>query len=290
MTFGKMIPSSKIDSPGDNIILTGIPRSGTTVACRLLCEYSQTIALNEPLVGGLFETPLAAHENIAKQFHVFRNSLLQNGSALARTHEGKITDNAFGPGTGKRDRVVERTTITFDKKLEPNFTLVLKHCAEFTLLLPEIKNNFPLFALIRNPLALLASWATVDVPVSRGKVLKSERLNPEFHNALNNQNDNLLERQLFILSWYFGQYTDLDENQIIRYEELVECPEKVLSGMAKGTLSKPLDSLTNKRSSLFNNQTAIHQISDALLKSEGHYWKYYSKEDVRKLLNNQTTT
>ena len=286
MKFGITLPSLKNDNRGENILLTGVPRSGTTLACRLLCDYSQTIALNEPLDRSLFTNPTIAKENIEGQFKIFRKTLLQDGTALARTQHGQITDNAYSPDDAQRERVVERSIITFDKKLDPDFKLILKHCAEFTLLLPEIKNMYSVFALVRNPLAILASWSTVNVPVSRGKVSKSERLNPDFHKSLESQSDDVLQRQLFILSWYFGQYKNFNADQIIRYEELINDPEKTLNVLAKGELDTPIENLKNKNSNTIYNQSTIQKIGEALLNSEGNYWDLYSKAEVITLMNN----
>lgn len=286
MKSGTTLPFLKSASPGENILLTGIPRSGTTLACRLLCEYSKTIALNEPLERNLFQNPAEAIKNIGEHFNLFRKSLLHNGSALARTKEGQITDNAFSPDEKNRERVVERSTITFDKKLDDDFTLILKHCAEFTLLLPEIKKSYKVIAVVRNPLAILSSWATVNVPVSRGKVSKSERLNPEFHKSLESQSTDLLQRQLFILSWYFGQYTNFIAEHIIRYEDLINNPEQALNPIAKGKLKNPFENLNNKNNNTLYNQTNIQETGEALLNSEGNYWHFYSKEEVISLMNN----
>ena len=82
MKFGKIFPYLKRGSKGQNILLTGVPRSGTTLACQLLCDFSQTIALNEPLDHKQFADPRAAKKNIARYFTEFRVSLLNDGTAI----------------------------------------------------------------------------------------------------------------------------------------------------------------------------------------------------------------
>lgn len=37
-----------------NVVLTGLPRSGTTLACRLLNLLPDTVALHEPIAPGRF--------------------------------------------------------------------------------------------------------------------------------------------------------------------------------------------------------------------------------------------
>lgn len=285
MKFGKIFPFLKKGNLGENILLTGIPRSGTTLACRLLSEYSQTVALNEPMDQDQFENPEYAKQNIDRCFKQFRKSLIKNGTAIARTQDGQITDNAYSNDSDNRERVVKRSAIYFDKKLNDDFTLVMKHCAEFTLLLPSLSESYSTFAIIRNPLALLASWVSVDVPVSRGKVAKSSRLNPVFHSELNKIGDDILQRQLFILSWYFGQYNNFHQDNIIKYEELVISPTKLLNIIAKGKSDSLNSQLNNKNASNSSNKQIIQKVGDALLNSEGNYWNYYTKNEVSNLLH-----
>jgi hypothetical protein len=267
-----------------DILLTGIPRSGTTLACRLLCDFSQTIALNEPMDRDQFDNPTVAFKNIKNHFQIFRKSLVEDGSARARTSEGRITDNAFTPDNIKRERIVKRSEIIFDKKLNPDFTLIMKHCAEFTLLIPELLKEFEIYALIRNPLAVLSSWASVDVPVSRGKVAKAAKLNPLFHEELEKQGENILDRQLFILSWYFGQYDFLPKDHIIRYEEMIQSPEDILSPIANNKYEAISSELKNKNTSNYYDRNRMKTLAKALLNSDGNYWKYYSADMVKELL------
>ncbi len=268
---------------GRDVLLTGIPRSGTTLACRLLSECPQVVALNEPMDKDKFPGREAALREVDEAFRAFRKSLLRSGTALARTEDGRITDNAYGQSPGRRERVVQRTEIRFDKTLEPGFTLVMKHNAEFTLLLPEIARGREIFAMVRNPLALLGSWMSVDVPVSRGRVAKSARLLPEFNRQLE-AIEGLLERQLFILSWYFGRYRSFAEDKVLRYEELISSNGRLLE-RAGGQPAPGHWALAEKNTNPLYDKAAIRRAGEALLRSEGHYWAFYSRGEVEQLLN-----
>lgn len=287
MKFGlKKIFSALGKSPspeGPNHLLTGIPRSGTTLACRLLCECGQTIALNEPMDRALFPDRKTSLNSVETSFSQFRQSLLINGTAPARTQDGKITDNAFAQNRQGRDRVVERTEVHFEKTLRPDFTLVLKHNAEFTLLLPEIAQRYHTVAMIRNPLAVLASWFSVDVPVSRGKVAKAGRLRPDFEQQYVGI-DNLLERQLYILDWYFQQYESFPEERVLRYETMIQTQGKALEKVLK----RPIENnwtLEQRNTNPLYDQLKIVEAGEALLKREGSFWSFYDKSEVEKLLN-----
>lgn len=284
MNILKAISFARHAKRGRNIILTGVPRSGTTLICRLLCEPPNMIALNEPMDRQFFPSPTVAKDAIADHFHQFRRSLYFNQRALARTNDGKIVDNAFAEDKAEdRSRVISRTEVVFTKSLSPDFTLLMKHCAEFTLILPALQDHYSIFAVIRNPLAILASWHSVDVPVSRGKVAKSARLNPDFHARLNELPDDLLTRQLFILSWYFEQYQQLPEQQIIRYEELIADPAKTLGQMVKESSDFSFKPLENRNSNRLYQAIDFTLLVERLLASEGAYWAFYDRKAVKDL-------
>lgn len=269
---------------GTDMLLTGVPRSGTTLACKLLCEFPNIVALNEPMDRQFFSTPKDAESAIANHFKHFRRSLYFDGTALARTRDGQIVDNAFAENNeADRKRVINRSQVSFEKPLSADFTLLMKHCAEFTLILPALKDYYFLFALIRNPLAVLASWHSVNVPVSRGKVAKSARLNPDFHARLNELPDDLLTRQLFILSWYFEQYQQLPDRQVIRYEELIAMPAISLRKIVRNVPDTSFLSLQNRNANLLYKKMNLPLLAERLLQSEGAYWSFYDRSSVKDL-------
>ena len=268
----------------EDVLLTGVPRSGTTLVCKLLCDFPNVIALNEPMAPPLFPDRKKAIQNIGYSLGKFRKSLLKNRVAPVRTKDGQITDNAYsGPSMGNRERILKRTKVHFDKPLINDFKLVIKHCAGFSLLFPDLLQQYNCFACIRNPLAILGSWNSVNVPVSRGKVAKSKKLLPEFHFAIENI-ENLFDKQLYILSWYFGQFTLLSDDKIIRYEDLIDSNGKILSVITKQDFDLKAN-LNNRNFNSLYDKTIISQLAEKLLLSEGNYWKYYSKENVSELLS-----
>lgn len=268
-------------NPGD-VVLTGVPRSGTTLACRLLSELPDVVALNEPMERKDFKSPNSAVHRVAANFVENRASLHRNGTARARTSAGKVSDNAFSKNSGVRRRVVERTPVTFDKPLSPGFTLVIKQCAEFTLILPRLREIYPCFAMIRNPVSILGSWNSVGVPVSRGRVARSKQLNREFHMCLDDIQD-LHERQLFILDWYFAQYADLSPKQVIRYEDLMATGGKALQVIRPqaAALNEPLE---NKNTSDLYDHDLIAGLGRRLLERDCRCWDFYRKDEVEAVL------
>ena len=281
MIFGVRNLFSKLPEkphPKD-IILTGIPRSGTTLVCKLLCDTPDTIGLNEPMKPEFFTDRQRSIEEVENCFIRFRHSLLKKKTAIARTDQGRITDNAFSK---ERKKKLRRTKIRFDKELSEDFTLVMKHCAEFSLLFPELTERFTCFAMVRNPLALLGSWNSVSVPVSRGRVAKSKRLLPSFYESIEKR-DSLLDKQIHIMKWYFNQYKSMDPSRIIKYEELISSNGKNLEGIV-GEATIPSWDLKGRNTSKLYDSEHMKSIYERLANDEEIYNPFYSTEDLQVLL------
>ncbi len=209
-------------------LLSGVPRSGTSLCCRLAGNLPDTVALSEPIrrkaFGGM-ETPSGACARIGEFATQARARILSDRRAPSLQVEGRLDDNrgaARVTEEGLRRLRGEWGEIAIDKPLSPRFTLVVKHNALFAALLPRLADSFPFLALVRNPLSVLASWQTVALPVNRGRLPAGEELDPELRRVLA-QEPERLRRQVVILDWFFARYrTHLPPSDIIRYEDVVE--------------------------------------------------------------------
>ena len=210
-----------------DVILTGIPRSGTTLACSLLNKLPDTVALNEPMDPARFlaATGAGGHlDHVDRFFARTRASLSANGTATAKHAGGAIVDNNFGErrdGGGRRAERVRRGKAFFQGDLAAGFLLCVKHPGLYTALLEGLTASYRCFAMIRNPLAVLGSWNSVDISAANGRSSAAEWLRPELAQALDSIRD-IGDRQVYLLSWYFERYRRLlPASAIIRYEDLV---------------------------------------------------------------------
>lgn len=209
-------------------LLSGVPRSGTSLCCRLAGNLPDTVALSEPIrrkaFGGM-ETPSGACARIGEFATQARARILSDRRAPSLQVEGRLDDNrgaARVTEEGLRRLRGEWGEIAIDKPLSPRFTLLVKHNALFAALLPRLADSFPFLALVRNPLSVLASWQTVALPVNRGRLPAGEELDPALHGVLEREPERL-RRQVIILDWFFARYrTHLPPSDIIRYEDVVE--------------------------------------------------------------------
>ena len=220
-------------SPSNTILLTGLPRAGTTLCCHILNTYPNVLALHEPMTPSDFDPALgrvAAVAQIADFAQQCRTSALRDGVVVSRQKDGKVPDNpvaqAMGEG-GLRPMDVSLGQIDVRHQLhDENFTLVTKHNALFTALLPELNSSLPVYGIVRNPLAVLASWNQVDLPVNQGHIPAGEMFDPALKALLAETSDRL-QRQLHILEWFCRQYAEHLGERILRYEDFVINPNAV---------------------------------------------------------------
>src|SRR5205085_10069151 len=100
-----------------NVLITGTPRSGTTLVCSLLNKLPDTVALHEPM--NVFEFVGQSGEDVAKMIENFcaeaRKSLHEHKFAVSKHVGGKVRDNsAVVDLAGKRTRQTEHGRIKID--------------------------------------------------------------------------------------------------------------------------------------------------------------------------------
>lgn len=273
-----------------NVLITGTPRSGTTLVCSLLNKLPDTIALHEPM--DVWQFPKCANhaeaaELVAQFIEQSRASLISSGVAISTHVGGEITDNiasAKADRTGSRTRSTERGPVKFAKSLSPDFTLAIKHPVAFTAMLPTLSARFECIAIIRNPLATLASWNSLRwINVRNGHAPIGEQLDGELKTALSRMPD-VYDRQLHILQWFYGRFRGcLPAASVFRYEDIVATRGHALSEFfpAATELDKGLGS---QNLSEHYDRQLMRELGERLLAQEGDIWAFYAKSDVERLL------
>lgn len=277
-----------------NIVLTGLPRSGTTLTCHVLNKLPNTVALHEPITYGRFdpEDEEAIVEGVEKFYRRMRRMINNEKVAFSKEMEGQITDKSYEltseaernrrtVGHIKQKRKDQKVKI--EKALDREFTLVIKQPAMFSALLPILVKRFPCYALVRNPLAVLASWNSINRHTRKGHAPAAERYDKHLQSALESITDRT-ERQLHLLSWFFERYRqELSEGHVIRYEEMVASGGASLSKINPAAESLK-ESLPSRNLNPLYDREEMRVLGQRLLDSEGDYWSFYTREDVQQLL------
>lgn len=199
--------------------------------------------------------------------------------------DGRLDDDRVA-GWGRTDRL-RRTRggqgeILIDKALSGDFTLLIKHNALFAALLPELASTVACLALVRNPLAVLASWQTVDLPIHRGRIPAGEQHDPALREALHGEDD-VLRRQIMILNWFFDRYrTHLKPQNILRYEDVVESGGRRLFDRL-GHGDAPSAPLENRNDNRAYAGTDVDELLAALMREGGAWSPIYAVADCERV-------
>ncbi len=291
-----------------DIILTGIPRSGTTLTCHLLDKVANTVALIEPMVWTGFRDMTdhrAICDGVDQFFRETRRSCLADGTAITRHAEGEVTDNTMGnyPGyaqlarmlgtllpegnllarLGLRKPRVTRGVIHIDKLLAPDFRLCVKHTGPFTALLPELLRHHDCYGVVRHPLSVLASWSSINFAMRDGRNPEAERMLPQLAQELSRIPDRI-DRQIHLVSWFCRMHlTHLPAERIIRYEDIINTHGAALGVVVPeaASLNEPLES--RNKNKLYDQELML-RLADRLRASDGPIWDLYRKDSIEEYL------
>jgi hypothetical protein len=295
------------------VLLTGLPRGGTTIACELLNELPDVRALDEPMdVIAMIRAAAGAHaasggtssgasSNGAESLDIAtihaeierfaasqRRSILERGVALTKHVEGRVTgakvsDRRDEDGQGPRVRLVEIGEIPVDPPSSPDFTLAIKHPVAFTALLPALRERFEMFAIVRNPLAVLASWESVPMAVREGRLGLPAAVAPDVTRRLE-EIDDRLERQFALLMWFYESYARaLPRARVVRYEDVIASGGAALAAVAPSAaaLRAPLAS---RNAAGVYDRAHMRAAGRLLLEREGAHRRYYSAAEIREAM------
>jgi hypothetical protein len=271
-----------------NVVLAGLPRSGTTLTCHLLNKLPDTVALHEP-ISGVFKR-LGDHDEIRREverfFDATRESIGTRGVAISKHRAGRVPDNPVGDQhseSGLRQRAVVKGEIAVDKELGPSFLLAVKHPAAFTALLGTLVRHFPCYAVVRNPLSVLASWNSVEMSVQRGHAPIAEHLDGNLRQTLAGIDDRL-GRQIALLSWFCEKYaTALPEGSVVRYEDVVATGGQALR-IVTPRAEALHEALESRNDNAAYDRRIMRRIGERLLRTDGAFWNFYTRDSVERLL------
>ena len=269
-------------------LLSGVPRSGTSLSCRLAGELPDTVALSEPFNDRLEEIqsdPRGACVRIGELVAQVQEEILVERQAPSLQVGGRLYDNIVVPKSsedGLRTRQSEWGRMSIDKPLTDRFTLVIRDNAVFAALLPHINALFPCLAMVRNPLSVLASWQTVNLPVHRGRLPGAELFDPYLHRTLEQEPD-LLRRQILALDWLFDRFhAHLPPENVIRYEDLVESGGLALFRRLGHLRAGPV-TLANHNENVQYDEATIDALLEVLLESRGSWTRFYRPADCEEV-------
>lgn len=230
-----------------DLILTGVPRAGTSLAAAVIDHAPDSLCLSEPdrHVDLMWEAASAEDfvARLSQEFNTIRRTILAGGSVADRRRSdgGPITNYFTDPlPDGRREAAFTICNVT-RLGLSAHFVLGVKHNALYSAVLPEIvaSTRFRVVTMIRDPVALLISWRSLDLPISRGRLPVGERFWPELR-SLCRADLELTVKQIRICELLFSRFLQsAGQVAILRYEELVTDPARLLRAAGFSKLGSP---------------------------------------------------
>lgn len=271
-----------------NILITGPGRSGTTLTCFLLNKLPDIVALSEPIAPGRYANRLPDREAVVDGIEEFcedmRKMALGSGMVISKHVGGKVPDNTKGIKDGVRQRIAQKGEIAVGKQLSSDFHLAIKQPSMFSALLPLLVKRFPCYAIVRNPLSIMASAGSLKRSQERKNPPASVRYDPQAARYLEGARDPV-DRRIRRLDLFYGRYLkELPEANVIRYEDIVASGGRALSVIVPA--ARDLDeALENKNSNPVYDRAKVLEFGQRLLESEGAFWRLYSRESVREIID-----
>jgi hypothetical protein len=218
-----------------DLIVTGIPRSGTTLTAALIDGLEDTVCLSEPEWQDMWSReiadPNAYVQRLLEDFARVRRDLLTgNGVVDRRRADGTPVSNYF------RNDERPYEFIDFRRSgLTENFLLGMKHNAHYSCVLPQlvVEPAFSVIAIVRHPLDVIRSWQAVDIPIRQGRLPAAETLWPEIA-GIARQTDDVLLRQVLVYEKFCERFTALRGKLVLlRYEDIVSEPAIIARTLGK---------------------------------------------------------
>lgn len=221
-----------------NVILTGIPRSGTTLAAALIDSLPDTVCLNEPA----WQTARVARdaqgfaEWLAGDFAQLRQKLLR-GEAVPdrREADGSAVTNYYRAEAGKMEHTFK--VIPFARaELTQDFTLAIKHNGPYLAALKPLVESkaYTIIAIVRHPVEVIASWRRLALPISQGRMPNATPYWPRMAQLVASPMD-MLEKQVRMYDLMCKRIWDMRESiHVLPYETMVKSPGVIANYLVPG--------------------------------------------------------
>ena len=248
-----------------DLIVTGIPRSGTTLTAALIDGLDDTVCLSEPAWQDAWPREAATADDYVQRlvddFARVRRDLLAGGKVVDRRRaDGAPVSDYFGQSDSGAKVTYE--LVDFSRSgLSENFLLGMKQNAHYSCVLPQLVRRpaFAVIAVVRHPLDVIRSWQRVDIPIREGRLPAAEKLWPEIA-EISRATDDILLRQVLVYERFCERFLELRGTlTLLRYEDIVSDPAMIARALGKDLARTPPMEIRNRPRSPSNDDAAIRR-------------------------------
>jgi len=271
-----------------NLIISGIPRSGTTLVASLINNMNGGICLSEPNNHvkwiAISKNRQDYTDRIEKDFFNIRDRIQRREKIYNRVKkDGSVITNYFNE-RGKRRyvlRPIDYKDIFNGELVEEEIILGFKHNAHYTSVLPElVERHIGIILIIRNPISTLLSWRRLNLPISKGRLPAGERFWPKLK-EISLSSKNLLTKQTKIYNEFcrvYFEYEKLDNVLLVKYEDVLKNKD-ILYDVFKREKIKNINikDMNNNPNYKLNE---INLIKHSVEKYAPHSFRYYSLNQI----------
>jgi hypothetical protein len=210
------------------LIITGIPRSGTTLTADLIDRLEDTVCLNEPPHYYQRVADSKSKEDfISQTFEELRaqwRQISEGGTVLDRREaDGHVPQNYFEESGQVRDMGLRPVGIGTQIN---DLLLAVKHNEIFTAVLKELcdSDEADIIAIIRHPIPTLLSWQSKEIPLKYGRLSRGYKYWDDAL-AIEKAGGLIVDIQCKMYELYCARYWSLrDRLTILKYEDIVADP------------------------------------------------------------------
>ena len=224
-----------LNSEKKELLIIGIPRSGSTLLSALVDSLEDSMCISEPQK--LFirrDYPTEDRDlyiqSIFDSLKEYREDIL-NGKMIKdrRNSDGTPTTNyqvrsMFLKWTLSRFKPPQGFIDT--SKYSSNALIAIKHNVPFFAVLPQlIESEVSIIGIVRNPISTILSWQDTKITVSRGFLPSAQSFWPEINQIMNASKNEFVG--LSRIHNAFCERLIKCGIRIIRYEDLVQNPKEI---------------------------------------------------------------
>lgn len=281
-----MLDGYKMKETKNDIIVTGMPRGGTTLLGSLISSLDNVFCISEP-----FEIEKLLHDShdrndfvnkIANYYSLQRQIAIKNKKLINRVSvDGSLVTNYFVRNGDKILLNYNEREVDIETK-DPNFKLAVKHNAHFMSVLPEIikLEKFTIAAVVRHPVPTIMSWRSLNLPISRGRLPSGEKYWNELADIANSKADTLT-KQVLIYELILKRLIEFKGYiLLLSYEQIVNDVE-VISKLFGLRFKRKIKVSSQNKSSEYN-WNEIDSIKSAIKENCPTTSSVYEIEDIEK--------